>query len=716
MAGTPHEISARTASCDVAAPAPPGQVAGLSVKDARDSLLAVLDQGLYSACNFAAAVMISRFCGVAQYGAYVLGFSVLVICQMIGRSLVSVPMTIRYASLDRQLRRSYLGNAIAQQIAVSSILAAVPLTAAAIARLLQPGGALPGVLAAVAVVVAAWLMLDFLRTACMVRLAVRASVALSAAANGTMLVALLLAGRLGVLSAPSAYLLMAGSAAGPALWVILRHRREAQLAPSMLWPHWQDNWNLGKWTLAATVVNNLGIRMLPWLVLAWYGNLEVALFGVQMTVAGLVNPAVTGMAVYLTPRLGTSAASAGLAHAAQEARRLSRAAAVMALAYVAFMAACGDRLVGVFFTRTYEGHGLSLLILAAAVGLEAMYVPTRSMLRVMSRTRDEFLASLASLISTGVIAAILIPPLGVPGAAIAYVSGRLALVLSSGLLMRRRRSGIAPASAEAACRPRPYLTIREGVVTKSVPGEWVGIEAGMTRAAHDLGRDCGLFLAPRVIGCDARNGFIQFEQLTGLVRVSDHLRASPDDLELIRSIGRAIATVHQRLRIGPELTVGLSRNAGEPVPLHGDFSTSNVCVKADTRQVVLLDWSSAIALPHKITVGSRYIDLALFLRSLVVHVSPLWTACRRFSERAAAFLEGYEAQSGRKIHPSELCRCVHWINATHLRGVLRNSPRLRVLPRAAKCCAAMLFLRRRLAGLRWTTPETCRRGTTRIGA
>jgi len=700
----------------VAAPVLPGPVAGLSVKDAQNSLLAVLDQGLYSISNFAAAVMISRFCGVAQYGAYVLGFSVLVICQMIGRSLVSVPMTIRYASLDPRLRRSYLGNAMAQQVTISSILAAAVLAAAAIAWLFQPGGALPGVLAAVSVVVAVWLMLDFLRTACMVRLAVRASVALSAAANTTMLAALLMAGHLGVLSAPSAYLLMAGSAAGPSLWVILRHRREAQLAPSMLWPHLQDNWSLGKWTLAATVVNNLGIRMLPWLVLAWYADWEVALLGVQMTVAGLVNPAVTGMAVYLTPRLGTSAASKGLARAAQEAKRLYRVAAVMALAYVAFMAACGDSLVGVFFTRTYAGHGLSVLLLAAAVGLEAMYVPMRSLLRVMSRTKDEFWASLASLISTGVVAPILIPPLGVPGAAIAYASGRLALVLSSRRLIHSRRSRAAPAGPEPVCQPRPHLTIQEGVVTKSVPAEWVGLEAGMTRAAHDLGRNCGLFLAPRVIGCDARNGLIQFEQLTGLVRISEHLCASPDDLELIRSIGRAIAMVHERLQIGPELTVGLSRGTGDSVPLHGDFSTSNVCVKADTQQVVLLDWSSAIALPQKITVGSRYIDLAQFLRSLVVHVSPLWTACWRFSERAAAFLEGYEAQSGRRIDFSELCRFVNWINATHLRGFLRNSPGLRVLPRAAKCCAGMLFLHGRLPKLRWTTPETCRCITTRIGA
>jgi tRNA A-37 threonylcarbamoyl transferase component Bud32 len=266
------------------------------------------------------------------------------------------------------------------------------------------------------------------------------------------------------------------------------------------------------------------------------------------------------------------------------------------------------------------------------------------------------------------------------------------------------------------CQSRPHLTIQEGIVTKRVPAEWVGLEVGMTRAAHDLGRDCGLFLAPCVIGYDARNGLIQFEQFTSLVRVSEYLRTSPNDLELMRSIGRAIAMVHERLRISPELTLISSRGSGDLVPLHGDFSTSNVCVKADTQQVVLLDWSSANALPQKITVGPRHIDLAQFLRSLVVHSTPFRAAFRWFPARAAAFLEGYEVQSGRRIDLSELCRYVNWINATHLRGVLRNSPGLRVLPQMAKCCVTMVFLRGQTHKLRWGTAEARQPMTAGIGA
>ncbi|MCX5684299.1 MAG: hypothetical protein NT049_11515 [Planctomycetota bacterium] len=289
-----EEKPAPSAAREVAA-GPHRPASHMPARDARSGLLAVLDQGLYSVCNFATAVMISRFCGVTEYGAYVLGFSLLVICQVIGRSLVSVPLTIRYASLSPQRCRSYLGSAVIQQIAVSSILSALLLGAAGIAWLLDPGNSLPGVLATVSVAAAAWLTLDFLRTAYMVRLAVWASVMMGAAVNIGTLAVLLLADRLGLLSTPSAYLLMACCASAPSLWVMLHHRREVDLSLRHLRHDWRTNWNLGKWTLAATVVGNLGLRALPWLVLAWYADKEVALLGAQMTVAGLLNPVVTGV-------------------------------------------------------------------------------------------------------------------------------------------------------------------------------------------------------------------------------------------------------------------------------------------------------------------------------------------------------------------------------------------------------------------------------------
>lgn len=706
-----------TSTESAARQAAPGPAATRPARDTRDGLLAVLDQGFYSVCNFVTAVMISRFCGVADYGAFVLGFSVLVVCQVIGRSLVSVPLTIRYASLGPERRRSYLGNSGLQQAAVSLTLGAILLGAANVVRLLDPGSALSGVLEGVSVAAVAWLTLDFLRTAYMARLAVLASVALSAAVNAGTLLALALAHYVGMLSAPSAYWLMAGCAAVPSLWVMLHHRHQADLS----WKHWQSdwrtNWDLGKWTLAATVVGNLGLRMLPWLVLAWYADKEVAHLGALVTVAGLINPAVIGIAVYLTPRLGASAAAQGLAHAAAEARRLFLPAAAAAVAYVLFMAVCGDWLVTLFFTRTYEGHGLALLLLATAVGLEAVYVPARSLLRVLNRTQDELWGSLASLLAIGVLGAILVPPLGVLGAAIAYVSGRLALVLMSRVLIRRALERVHATDRGLEHQPGSRLTIRAGVVTKKVPPEWAGVEAVMTQAAHDLGDSCGFFIAPRVIACDRQEGLIQFEQLTHLVQVKEYLRDPRCGPEQMRSIGRAIAMVHKQLHVAPEFSLTAPHQDGDAVPLHGDFSTLNVCVKTDTGQIVLLDWSSANALPHKITIGSRYIDLAQFLRSLVVHPAPFWTSLREFRGRATAFLEGYEAQSGRTIEAAELRRFINRINTTHLCGVIhQGTPGLRVVLRVVKCCVAMVYLLGQTHRLRWTPSAACPQIKTATGA
>ena len=241
----------------------------------------------------------------------------------------------------------------------------------------------------------------------------------------------------------------------------------------------------------------------------------------------------------------------------------------------------------------------------------------------------------------------------------------------------------------------------------------------MTRAAHELGRSSGLFRAPRVIECDARRGLLRMEELACLVRADERLRDAPDDLDLMRSVGRAIAAVHDQLRPGPCGAAGSPAGPLDPagaVPIHGDFSLLNVCVQAGSGQVVLLDWSSASALPRKIAVGPRTLDLAQFLRSLVVHLSPLREALRRFPARAAAFLEGYESQARVRIDRAELARCARWVSAAHLRGTLRGAPGVRAVLRAARCWIATLLLHGRIRRLQWRPAEALEKVLAASGA
>ena len=49
----------------------------------------------------------------------------------------------------------------------------------------------------------------------------------------------------------------------------------------------------------------------------------------------------------------------------------------------------------------------------------------------------------------------------------------------------------------------------------------LAIEAAKASMAFDIGKDCGLFYAPKVVNFDAKTGVLEFERLNSLVTLLD---------------------------------------------------------------------------------------------------------------------------------------------------------------------------------------------------
>ena len=231
------------------------------------------------------------------------------------------------------------------------------------------------------------------------------------------------------------------------------------------------------------------------------------------------------------------------------------------------------------------------------------------------------------------------------------------------------------------------VTFRGACVRKRVDPHLAAPEAEITQAAHDLGRCSGQFEAPRVLGCNPTTGVIEFDRVHGLLTVGQVLRERPGDVGILHRIGHILAHIHTNLKIHPRLrhTAPLLWPASQrdTVTVHGDFNTINVACRAGGESIVLLDWASARALGPRITVGPRYVDLAQFLRSLVVHQANPLRAVRLFRRRAKAFLDGYEQTLGRRLDGRVVRDTLLRISTTHLRESLRGQRCCRRLSRAA---------------------------------
>ncbi len=101
---------------------------------------AIMDHGLISASNFLLGIVLARYLGSEQYGAYALAFSTFVLLSLIHSALAMEPMSVFAPSIYRKTLREYLGLLLWVQLVASAFIVVCGGAGGAVFRLLgEPG-------------------------------------------------------------------------------------------------------------------------------------------------------------------------------------------------------------------------------------------------------------------------------------------------------------------------------------------------------------------------------------------------------------------------------------------------------------------------------------------------------------------------------------------------------------------------------------------------
>jgi tRNA A-37 threonylcarbamoyl transferase component Bud32 len=193
----------------------------------------------------------------------------------------------------------------------------------------------------------------------------------------------------------------------------------------------------------------------------------------------------------------------------------------------------------------------------------------------------------------------------------------------------------------------------------------LAVEATKTARAGEIGKESGLFYAPRVLDFDRDKGVLKLERLNGLVTL---LQLAIDNdarlLELTNRTGRALAVIHEQLVLPEKIKCPLSPewmasnfNGGpdQNVFIHGDFASVNVCLHEASGRLVILDWSAAPIVGRNPTFGSRYFDVLWFVACVFRSAPGMKFISWNAEGMADVFLKGYAKYSLNDIS-SELKR------------------------------------------------------------
>jgi hypothetical protein len=209
-----------------------------------------------------------------------------------------------------------------------------------------------------------------------------------------------------------------------------------------------------------------------------------------------------------------------------------------------------------------------------------------------------------------------------------------------------------------AGRPRTVVLHPDRVVKRQRP-DLMRVEVEKMRRARAIGEATGAFYVPDVLDFDERTGEAVFERVGSLVSLGAVVaRRGAGAVGLVRSAAGALAQVHAKLRLPPEMAVplpGAWALEADECFLHGDYNTANVAVAGGDR-IVLLDWATSDVAGERATVGTCYFDVAFFATHLFRQLTFAPRATRHAPGLAAEFLRHYLAQRPGRVSAEALLR------------------------------------------------------------
>ena len=402
-----------------------------------DGLVILFDQGCCSITTFLCGVFVARACSKDEYALYVLGFTLLMVVQLVQHSIVSIPFTVHSPQMDLARSASYFGSKVIHQATLSTVTIAGLVGTAVLLHMIRLNSHMTGMLLGLSVGVFGLLMRDFMRYILLARLQIWSSLLMGLMANFATLIGLYWAYSSGRLSAAFAYIIVGFSSALPAMLAVISRRREVMIQRSQVVRDLKRDWRFGRWLLISYVANSFGVQSMPWLLLLFYGSESVAIMGVLIAITGFIRPIVIGADAYLVPKLANRLKDGGLRSATKAGTVAFAAMGGAMLAYVLSMALWGEALVGVFYTERYQGHAGSLVFMAVAMGLIGTNIPLRALLRVTNRPKAESFASVCGSLVMILAGLSLVPWCGILGASIAISIGNLAFVCINKLAISR---------------------------------------------------------------------------------------------------------------------------------------------------------------------------------------------------------------------------------------------------------------------------------------
>ncbi len=389
----------------------------------RNGLLAVTDQAVVSATNFATSVIIGRLCDRQDLGVYYLALSMFYFVRGIQEQIVSAPYMV-YCNRQRDdSLPAYGGSSLAHQavLAVATVLCLIGIQG--ILSLGYGPQELRGVTWVLLGAVPFMLLRDHIRHLMFARFQVMNALLADSAIFVLQVGSLLLLGFFDVLHVESVYGVMGLACAVASFGFLLSDRNRFRIEPKRLLSDWRLNWGFGKWALAGQLVGCSTPYILPWIVSAAKGNSETGMLAACSTLIGVANMFLIGMWKFTGPKAIHAYTAGGLPRLRSVLWKTATLFIVTLGGLCLLLALTGDSLAVLVYGDEYRGAGPVMLLLALGLVANSISMTAGNGLWAVERPAANFRADICALVIAIAASAVFLPHYGALGAALAMFLG-----------------------------------------------------------------------------------------------------------------------------------------------------------------------------------------------------------------------------------------------------------------------------------------------------
>ncbi len=397
----------------------------------RVELWGVLDQALVSGVNFLTIILLARSLAPADFGYFVLAFTILQTAGTLQASLITRPHNVLGAVRHGREYADYSTTAATVQIGLAGALALVALAAAGLAY--AAGFSQAVLFLALAPALVAWQLQELGRRMLYTEGRLAAAFANDVVSYGGQAFALLLLWQLDLLTGARALLTLAAAFAVGALVVAwqLRSTLSGRLDRSAL----SANWHFGKWLGVAEVGQWFSTQFYIYLAAAVIGAVASAALKASQTLLGPISVFLTFVTSYLPIVLARELEASGSIR--RKVRRSLTAILPVVVPYCVVIGLLAEPALELVYGSEYGQYADVVQLFALYYVVLAFSTVAIAALSARGMTRDVFVGQAAGAALSLAIGWVLLRELGVAGGVVGML---LSWALAMAFFLRALRA------------------------------------------------------------------------------------------------------------------------------------------------------------------------------------------------------------------------------------------------------------------------------------